>query len=46
MDTLIGLSKGIAADSKVDQPEAEFLRTWLIQNQHSQDATILNLWAR
>lgn len=32
IDTLIGLSKGLLADGKIDQSEAEFLKTWLIQN--------------
>ena len=32
IDTLIGLSKGLLADGKVDQSEAEFLKTWLIQS--------------
>ena len=31
IDTLIGLSKGITADGRVDQAEAEFLQTWLVQ---------------
>ena len=32
LDTLIGLGKGLLADGKVDQPEAEVLLTWLIQS--------------
>lgn len=43
VDTLIGLSKGITADGKVDQAEAEFLQTWLIQNSHSENPIIINL---
>lgn len=43
IDTLIGLSKGIIADKVVDQAEAEFLRTWLTQNGHSENPIILNL---
>ncbi|HNH90202.1 MAG TPA: BRCT domain-containing protein [Thiobacillaceae bacterium] len=44
IDTLIGLSKGITADGKIDQAEAEFLISWLIQNRHSSDnPLILNL---
>lgn len=43
IDTLIGLSKGITADGKVDQAEAEFLMTWLIQNRHSENPIIVNL---
>lgn len=43
VDTLIGLSKGITADGKVDQSEAEFLQTWLVQNCQSQNPLILNL---
>lgn len=43
VDTLIGLSKGITADGKVDQAEAEFLQIWLTQNSHSDNPIILNL---
>lgn len=43
IDTLIGLSKGMAADSAVNQQEAEFLRDWLIQNRHSDNPLIINL---
>lgn len=43
VDTLIGLSKGITADGKVDQAEAEFLQSWLIQNSHSENPIIINL---
>lgn len=43
VDTLIGLSKGITADGKVDQTEAEFLQAWLIQNVHSENPIIVNL---
>ena len=43
IDTLIGLSKGLLADRNVSQAEAEFLQTWLIQNQHAQNPIILNL---
>ncbi len=32
IDTLIGISKGLLADGKVNQAEAEFLETWLIQS--------------
>jgi len=32
IDTLIGLSKGLTADGVVNQAEAEFLLSWLIQN--------------
>ena len=47
IDTLIGLSKGLVADGKVDQAEAEFLQTWLIQNsQASDNPIILNLLAK
>jgi NAD-dependent DNA ligase len=47
IDTLIGLSKGLVADGKVDQSEAEFLQTWLIQNsQASDNPIILNLLAK
>ena len=43
IDTLIGLSKGITADGKVVQAEAEFLQGWLIQNSESEIPIILNL---
>ncbi len=43
IDTLIGLSKGIIANGKVDQAEAEFLQTWLVQNEEAQNPIILNL---
>ncbi|MBN1683789.1 BRCT domain-containing protein [Candidatus Bathyarchaeota archaeon] len=46
IDTLIGLSKGITADSKVDQAEAEFLLTWLAQNSQSKNPVILNLFKK
>jgi len=41
IDTLIGLSKGLAADGKVDQAEAEFLLSWLIQNRQAGDNPII-----
>lgn len=44
IDTLIGLSKGLCADGKVDQSEAEFLLSWLIQSrQNSDNPLIINL---
>ncbi|MBU2987047.1 BRCT domain-containing protein [Saccharophagus degradans] len=43
LDTLIGLSKGIAADGNVNQAEAEFLQSWLVQNGQSEHPVILNL---
>lgn len=44
IDTLIGLSKGLTADGKIDKNEADFLFSWLIQNQHTaQNPIILNL---
>ncbi len=43
IDTLIGLSKGIAANGEVDQAEAEFLQTWLVQNAQSQNPIVVNL---
>lgn len=46
VDTLIGLSKGIVADGKVDQSEAEFLNMWLVQNIHSQNPVIINLLSK
>ena len=47
IDTLIGLSKGLLADGKVDQAEAEFLHTWLIQSrQATENPVIHNLLTR
>jgi len=43
VDTLIGLAKGLTADEKVNQSEAEFLMSWLVQNRHSENPIILNL---
>lgn len=44
IDTLIGLSKGLTADGKVEQGEAEFLLSWLVQNRQATDnPIILNL---
>lgn len=44
IDTLIGISKGLIADGKVDQSEADFLYTWLIQSSQTTDnPVILNL---
>lgn len=44
IDTLIGLSKGLIADGKVDQSEAEFLHSWLIQSRQTTDnPVIINL---
>ncbi|MAL94363.1 MAG: NAD-dependent DNA ligase [Haliea sp.] len=46
-DTLIGLSKGLVADGKVNQAEAEFLLSWLIQNrQASENPVVSNLLAK
>ncbi|MCW8874978.1 MAG: BRCT domain-containing protein [Gammaproteobacteria bacterium] len=47
IDTLIGLSKGLLADGKVDQCEAEYLYTWLIQSRQTTDnPVIINLLNR
>ncbi|MDH5179484.1 MAG: BRCT domain-containing protein [Gammaproteobacteria bacterium] len=44
IDTLIGISKGLVADGKVEQSEAEFLVTWLIQSrQNTDNPVIVNL---
>ncbi len=42
MDTLIGISKGVIADGVVNQKEAEFLLTWLANNQYT-DNVILDV---
>ena len=34
IDELIGLSRGVMADGRVDQSEAEFLSRWLDRNRH------------
>jgi NAD-dependent DNA ligase len=41
IDTLIGISKGLVADGKVDQSEAEFLLSWLVQNRQNTDNPII-----
>lgn len=44
IDTLIGLSKGLVADGRVNQAEAEVLMNWLMQSrQASNNPVILNL---
>tara|TARA_R110002074_G_scaffold152936_1_gene307543 strand:- start:110972 stop:111583 length:612 start_codon:yes stop_codon:yes gene_type:complete len=47
IDTLIGISKGLLADGKVNKAEAEFLQTWLIQSRQATDnPVIVNLLGR
>lgn len=47
VDTLIGISKGLLADGKLVQREAEFLYTWLIQSrQATSNPIIVNLLSR
>jgi NAD-dependent DNA ligase len=47
IDTLIGLSKGMLIDGKVDQAEAEYLLNWLAQSRQASDSPIiLNLLSR
>ena len=41
VDTLIGISKGIIADHRVDQMEAEFLQEWLAQSREVTDNPII-----
>jgi len=43
VDTLIGLRKGLIADGLVVKSEAEFLLSWLIQNQGTSNPVFLNL---
>ena len=44
IDSLIGISKGLTADGKVDQKEAEFLLGWLIQSRSAtNNPVIINL---
>lgn len=42
IDTLIGLSKGLLADGKVDQAEAEVLLNWLAQSSTSTNNPIIH----
>jgi len=47
IDTLIGISKGLVADGKINQSETEFLLTWLIQSRLStSNPVIINLLSR
>lgn len=46
IDTLIGLTKGIMADGKVNHAEADFLLGWLAQNQFTESPVILNLYQK
>ena len=47
IDTLIGLAKGLTADNIINQAEAEFLYTWLIQNKvNSNHPVIGNLLSK
>ena len=46
IDTLVGLCKGITANGEVDQAEAEFLQTWLVQNNHSENPVVINLLSK
>jgi NAD-dependent DNA ligase len=41
IDTLIGISKGLVADGKIDQSEAEFLYGWLVQSRKTTDNPII-----
>ena len=44
IDSLIGISKGLTADGEIDQKEAEFLLSWLIQcRAATNNPVILNL---
>lgn len=44
IDTLIGMGKGLIADGQLNQAEAEFLLTWLVQSRRcSENPIILNL---
>jgi NAD-dependent DNA ligase len=47
VDTLIGLSKGLLADGKIDPSEADVLRNWLAQNRRvSNHPVIVHLYDR
>lgn len=41
IDTLIGMGKGVLADGKVNQAEAEFLMSWLVQSRQASDNPII-----
>lgn len=41
IDTLIGLSKGLLADGKLVQSEAEFLHAWLVQAKQSTNHPVI-----
>lgn len=41
VDTLIGLAKGMSADGEVNQAEAEFLMSWLVQNRDVSESPII-----
>ncbi len=42
VDGLIGICKGLAADGRVNQAEAEFLQSWLMQSAHTTDNPIIH----
>jgi len=47
IDTLVGLGKGLVADGKIDQGEAEFLLSWLVQNQqYGESPIVANLFQK
>ena len=46
IDELIGLSRGIIADGKVDQSEVEFLQKWLVSMSSQENPIINNLLNR
>lgn len=47
IDTLIGISKGLVADGRINQSEAEFLLSWLIQaRQNTDNPVIVNLLSK
>jgi NAD-dependent DNA ligase len=41
IDTLIGLSKGLTADGRIDNSEAEALLAWLIQARQCSDSPVI-----
>jgi len=42
VNELIGLARGILADGKVDQSEAEYLYKWLVANQAANDNPVIS----
>jgi NAD-dependent DNA ligase len=46
IDELIGLARGLVADGQINQPEAEFLRKWLVANSVVSDQPVIRVLYR